>query len=805
MIAVLLYEQAEGIAVDSTIPNSRDVPDQQALLAELERLRAENARLRRLMKLSPGQARPPGPAQLAIYDQSPGQVAMESPPREKVAFFRSLFASRTDVYATRWESRSTGRSGWMPAVLGGWRRGMRRENAPYLPLTDQTLTAHLAGSQTIGLYPLLDGDRCSWVAADFDGLAAMLDALAYLKAIRAAGAPAGLEVSRSGTGAHVWIFFTSPVPAELARRLAAGFIHQTITMRGRMDLSSYDRLFPSQDVLPVGGVGNLIAAPLQGRLRSHGTTVFLDPGTLEPWDDQWAFLSSLGRLTPSEASRIAARAGRPLVGASVERLTTASASRTQPQPPPVVHVTRGSRITVSAGDLTPALTSTLKHAASTANPEFYERQRLRKSTWNVPRFLRGYDETLDGDLIIPRGLFDLVGSAVQAYDSRVAVTDERREGTPCTYPFDARLSSAQLEAVESLLEHEQGLLVAPPGAGKTVIACAVIAARSVSTLVVVDRKTLADQWRRRIEDLLGHRAGQMGGGRSKTTGVLDIAMLPTLARRGNVAELTEAYGHIVVDECHHVPAAAFEHAIQQIPAKRWLGLTATPYRRDGLDDLIHRQLGPVRHTMKAPVPGTLAMDEPAAPHPVLVVHPTEFRYEGSADPAEPGGISSIYRDLVADPRRLELVVCDVLDAFERGRNCIVLTTWRNHVDALAEALVERGRQPLRLVGGMNATARRAADTLLASPEPDRPLLVVATGSYIGEGFDCPQLDTLFLAAPIAFRGRLVQYVGRVIRPLPSKTTAEVHDYVDVHTPVLNAALRRRAPGYVSLGFPDPRG
>ena len=264
------------------------------------------------------------------------------------------------------------------------------------------------------------------------------------------------------------------------------------------------------------------------------------------------------------------------------------------------------------------------------------------------------------------------------------------------------------------------------------------------------------------------------------------------------------YGHIVVDECHHVPAAAFEHAIKQIPAKRWLGLTATPYRRDGLDDLIHRQLGPVRHTMQTPETERLTVDEPASPHRVLAIHPTEFRYLGSADPAAPGGMSAIYRDLVADPTRLELIVGHVTDALDRGRNCLVLTTWRNHVDALVQALIQRGHEPVQLVGGMNATARRTADGLLASSKPGRPLLVVATGSYIGEGFDCPRLDTLFLAAPITFKGRLVQYVGRVIRPLPSKTTAEVHDYVDVHTPVLAAALRRRAPGYASLGFPDPR-
>ncbi len=770
---------------------------------ELDALRTENTRLRKLLALTENQARPARPDQTAAG----APIHRHASPQTKVRFYLDLFGCRSDVYAVRWENRHDGRSGWAPAIRGHWRKGMSAADASYLPLTEDIVDRHLRGKHHIGVYPLADDDTCWWVAADFDKDTAMLDALAYLKAARATDIPAALEVSQSGRGAHVWIFFAAATPAVSARRIATGLLAEAIGLRGRMSLSSYDRLFPSQDTHTGRGVGNLIAAPLAGARRQHGTTVFLDPATLEPFEDQWAYLSSIARLSPKQVGALANSLPQPKTGHDVHRLRLPTSSKIVPRPAALVRASFAARIQVRATDLGPAMISTVKHAASIPNPEFFARQRARRSTWDTPRFLRSYDETLDGDLLLPRGLVPLLTTLIESAGSSLHIDDTRSKGTTHTFTCTAELRPEQQQALRAIEPVDASLIVAPPGTGKTVIACAAIAARATSTLVIVDRKALADQWRARIAEYLGMKCGQIGGGRSKTTGVIDVALLPTLARRANIEELTRGYGFVVVDECHHVASSAFTDVLNQIPAKYWLGLTATPYRRDRLDDLIYHQLGAHTHTIEAPKAGHLpSHGTTPAPHPVLHVHPTRFAHDPDIDPTQPGAMAKIYRALVADEDRLTQIVTDVTAAHRDGANILVLTTWVNHLTAITDRLTAAGvGEVLVLRGGMAARERQSVTAAIAARRASgSPLLIVGTGPYIGEGFDCPALDTLFLAAPVKFKGRLVQYVGRITRAHPGKTTATVHDYHDALTPVIGRTLHERAPGYTELGFPDPR-
>ena len=770
------------------------------LRRELRRLRAENERLARLLEIQ-GQETAPAPEQPVAGLAPSGVVTMDSPVADKLALYADLFSARTDVYAVRWENGRTGASGWMPAVPGGWRKGMDRRSVTHLPLTSEAIAAHLVGEVFAGLYPLLRDNSCRFLVADFDGSAAMLDALAYTKAARANDVPTALEISQSGRGAHVWAFFTDRVPASTAREIGTLLVHEAMVLRGSMDLRSYDRLFPNQDVLPDGGFGNLIAAPLQGQRRKDGLTLFLDLATLEPYEDQWAFMSTLDRLTPADARSVARRAARARVGTEVSALTPPTASRVRPRLPAVLRAELGAGLTLDTTELTPAATTTFKHAASMTNPKFYELQRLRKSTWDTPRFIRGYDVTLDDHLVLPRGLRHLAAEIVTRAGSCLDITDTRNAGTEIEVAFSAALSPQQSAAVSSLLEHDDGVLVAPPGSGKTVIACALIAERATSTLIIVDRKALAEQWRTRIADFLGVRPGQIGGGRRKLSGVVDIAMLPSLARHSDVGELTRGYGHVIVDECHHLAAAAYDHSVKRVGAQFWLGLTATPERRDGLGELVTWQLGPVRHTVTDEEPGTLAAAWTSEPGPrrTLSVHETALADPGT-DLSEPGAIAAVHHALAADKARNVQIVDDVVAALGRGRNCLVLTRRVAHLESLAELLASRGHEAMVMRGGMSATDRRAAVDRLTAASAVDGLLVLGTTPFIGEGFDAPALDTLFLAAPISFPGLLVQCAGRVVRAAPGKDIAEVHDYHDPGVPVLAVSLQRRMPGYRALGF-----
>jgi superfamily II DNA or RNA helicase len=767
--------------------------DLAAALAEIESLRAENERLRGLLGLNGDRESVPPVAwepTLFVPAVPPRPVVdRRSSPADKIGLFRSLFAGRDDVYAVRWENDRTRKSGWSPAVVGGWANS-KRPDREYEPFTDAVIERHLAGDVSAGLYPLLRNDRCRLLACDFDGGSWALDALAYLDACQQAGLPAVLERSRSGDGGHVWVFFSGPVPAADARKVGAAMLRRAMASRVEIDLSSYDRLFPSQDVMPKGSFGNLIALPLQGGCRKRGTTVFLDPTTLDPYEDQWAFLSTVPLASP-EALTAIAESVRPLA-VGTEAVDWEQA-RDQHPAPPVVHATLAGMLSIERIGLPAWLIAQLKHIASLHNPKFYENERLRLSNHATPRLIRCYVEELDR-LGLPRGLLDAARHVIESAGSSFELDDQRNAPATIEVSPTITLSPHQQAAVDSLIGYDHAVLVAPTGAGKTVMACAVIAAHRVPTLILVDRTPLVEQWKSRLMEHLGLGRRQIGrvASTAKSSGIVDIATLQAVARRPDASGLFDGYGLVIVDECHHLPARSFEIAVRDARCRRWLGLTATPYRRDGLEAIITMQCGPVRHEI------ALGDTAAAALTRRLFVHDTQ----STAGTGEIVAIQDVFRALVEDQVRTRQIAADVTAAVREGRNVLLLTQWTDHLDALAAELSQRGMGPLILRGGLGKKARAAViDQLNADPAPTGQLLL-ATGSYLGEGFDSPSLDTLFLAFPLAFKGRVVQYIGRILRTNDIKTDVEVHDYVDPG-PVFRKMHSKRVATYTTLGFDVP--
>jgi len=763
-----------------------------AVLASLReenvRLRAENERLRGILGLPPGALPEPEVETARLFPEADPlpQVCARSPAQEKIALFKALFRGREDVYARYWCDERSGKKGYSPDVRSRWVRGAR----DYLPLTDEVLYRHLAGDEVVGLYPLLPDDTCHLLACDFDGPTWAPDALGYLEAADRWRVPAYLERSRSGQGGHVWIFFTRRVPAARARRLGTGLLRETMVARAELELTSYDRLFPNQDFMPKGGFGNLIALPLQRKARALGNTEFLDR-ELRPWPDPWRGLSQVQRLTPEALEALLDELPPMQVGVE-DAIVPPRWGRSVPEPPAPesIRCVRGARLSLERSGLPPSLLARIKHLACLHNPEFHKRQKLRLSVYETPRFVRCYEEDLT-HIHLPRGVLDPLESVVGEAGSRLDVDEARVLPGRIALSLQAPLSPAQEAAVHELLRHDEGVLVAPPGSGKTRMACAVIAARDVPALVLVHRKPLLDQWRLELQRCLGlssKEIGQLGGGRRRRSRVVDLAMIQSL-RPEDSGQVLGDYGHVVVDECHHVPAVSFDGMVRKAAARYVLGLTATPYRRDGLGELILMRCGPIRHRFQAGA-------EVESLERELIVRETAFD-PGLADDAP---IQEVYRALAQDEARNRRICDDVRGAVARGRTCLVLTEWREHLDHLVAILESAEVRPVVLHGGVTKKERLARIAGLAAASPEEPVLVLATGALVGEGFDLARLDTLVLAFPISFRGKVIQYVGRILRSHPEKSSVTVLDYRDGLVPVLARMQTRRQRTLEDVGF-----
>ena len=750
----------------------------------------------------------------------------------KIRLFRSLFRGRDEVYAKRWENKAKGTSGYSPACGNEWKPGICQKpkikcsackHQDFVPLDEMAIDGHLRGRQNLvaGLYPLLSNETCWFLAIDFDDEGWQKDVTTLREICTEFEIPIAVERSRSGNGAHAWFFFEDPVQASLARKFGSALLTYAMSKRHELTFKSYDRFFPNQDTMPKGGFGNLIALPLQKTARRDNNSVFIDE-YFHPIEDQWAFLSSIQRLSEKNLEELTSK-----LSPGNELGTLKTDDEEAPKPwestkktevskndfPREIEVVKANMLFISKSGFSQRALNHLKRLAAFKNPEFYKAQAMRLPTFDKPRIISCSDETPEY-LCLPRGCETDIKLLFGEMETTVLWIDKTNHGRKINVVFNGELRDEQPLAVGKLLENDNGILCGTTAFGKTVAAIKLIAERKVNTLILVDKVSLVSQWKEKLSAFLTinepfpltdtPRArkrgknksviGQMGGGKQALSGVIDIAVMQSLNRMGEVKECVKDYGMVIVDECHHVSAFSFEMILKNVNAKYVYGLTATPTRKDGHHPIIFMQCGPIRYRDDA------KKQAEKRPFDHFVI-PRFTSFDTPLDKEEKDiPIHELYAGIVENEMRNQLIIDDVVQCHKNGRNCLVLTERTTHVESLASELSKRIPDVILLMGGMGTKETRETRTRISETPENKPLTLVATGRYIGEGFDEPRLDTLFLAMPISWKGTLQQYAGRLHRLFETKKEVLIYDYVDVRVRMLERMYNKRLAGYASIGY-----
>lgn len=766
----------------------------------------------------------------AIRDEHTAPVHAHSASQEKIEYFRSVFKGREDVYARRYHSTTSGKSGYTPVCKNEWVQGLCDKkkhrcaecpNRAFQTLTADVVRAHLIGRDpwcrdVAAIYPMLE-DNTTWLlAADFDEEKWQADVTAFCRCCKEMGLVPAVERSRSGNGAHVWFFFSTPVSAADARRLGTGLLTQTMSRRHELSFSSYDRLFPSQDIVPKGGFGNLIALPFQGQAQKDGNSLFVDDAFV-PYPDQWAFLSSLPRITPEQLKECLGKlCPNGEMGELADDEETqvpwkrrrARKKLTRGDFPPQVRLVFSDLIYIEKSGFSQAALNMLKRLAAFPNPEFRSKQAMRISVYGVPRVLDcGYEE--ENFIGLPRGCIGALQELLDQYEVPATLEDHRSPGRSIDVEFNGTLRPEQEPAAQALLAVDMGVLSATTAFGKTVIGACLIGQRKVSTLVLVQSSALLEQWRSSLKQFLNihevlpeppqkrgrkkqqHLIGQIGSGKNIRSGIVDIATMQSLfeGEEKTVKPFVAEYGMVIVDECHHVAAFTFETVLKAVEAKYVYGLSATPVRKDGHHPIIFMQCGPVRYLVDAK-----SQAEKRNFSHIVIPRFTRMRLPSA------NGIQDMYAGVIKNYNRNELLVSDTLKLVQEGRTPILLTERKEHATLLAGRLSEKVSNVFLLIGSEKQKDKREKLAALQNVPDGEKMAVVATGKYIGEGFDVPRLDTLLLAMPISWKGTLAQYAGRLHRNYEGKQEVRIYDYVDVHVPTLERMYHKRLRGYAELGY-----
>ncbi len=752
-------------------------------------------------------------------------IPRQQDPAEKIRLFMSFFKGREDVYAKRWQNRQ-GKAGYAPVCRNEWKSGICRKPAvkcfdcrhqTYEALDAKVIEAHLRGNIIAGLYPLCQDETCYLLAIDFDDNGWQRDCAVLREVCSAFGVPLALERSRSGNGAHAWFFFENPIPASLARKFGSALLTCAMSRRHELTFKSYDRFFPNQDTLPKGGFGDLIALPLQKAARDQGNSIFLDENFC-PYEDQWGFLAGISRLSEEEVTGLIPRLS-PGNEMGVLRKDDEDAEKPWQTErvqwsgndfPEEVRLVKANMLYIEKAGISQRGLNAIKRLAAFRNPEFYKAQALRLPTYNKPRVISCSEETLTY-LCLPRGCEADVSILLDNAGVKAEWTDHACPGRPIHVSFNGSLREEQILAAEELLKHDIGVLSATTAFGKTVIAAKLIAERKTSTLILTHRRQLLSQWTAKLTEFLeidetlpalekkkGRKKkqsliGQIGAGKSRLSGIIDVAIMQSL-NSSEVKEWVKNYGMVIVDECHHVPAFSFEQVLKSVHAKKVYGLTATPIRQDGHHPIIFMHCGPIRYRVDA--------REQAEKRPFdhyVIPRLTGFRVPLEAEGKDPS-IQRLYAAIAVNEPRNERIAEDVRGCFQNGGNALVLTERTAHVALLAAKLREQIPNVIALTGGKGAKETREALAKVSDTPTDKPLTLIATGRYIGEGFDEPRLDTLFLAMPISWKGTLQQYAGRLHRLCENKREVRIYDYIDIHVPMLEKMYHKRLAGYAAIGY-----
>ncbi len=758
-------------------------------------------------------------------------VDQYSTKENKIELFMSLFKGRCDVYAKRWKNKK-GLSGYSPVCLNEWTPGVCNKprikcskctQKSYSKLDEMVVEEHLRGDIVIGIYPMNLDETCYFLAIDFDNKGWEKDISAIRDTCAEFGIPIAVERSRSGNGGHVWFFFKDKLSASAARKFGTSLLTYSMGKRHEISFTSYDRLFPNQDTMPKGGLGNLIALPLQKFAREKHNTLFVDK-EFEPYADQWRFLYGIQKLPEEELASLITKLckGNELGVLKNEETSDKKPwiqkiSKLQHQDfPETVEIVNSGMLYVKKSGLSQKALNTLKRFAAFQNPEFYKNQAMRMPTYNKPRVI-SCAEDFKEYLALPRGCKSDINNLFKEFQIKLHWVDEANQGRSINVEFNGVLTKEQQDALDALIEHENGVLSAATAFGKTVVGARLISIKKVNTLVLVHRQQLLSQWKEKLSEfLLIHEVlpetpqkrgrkkkqnliGQLGAGKNQLNSIVDVAIMQSLHMDGNLKDCIKNYGMIIVDECHHVPAFSFEQIIKNTTAKYVYGLTATPSRPDGHHPIIFFHLGPVRFTVDS--------KEQAEKRPFdhyLVPRFTSFKI-GSNENQKDLSIQEVYSALIEDEIRNQLIIDDVLECYKKGRNSLVLTGRVAHVKLLSEILKKRIPDIIRLTGGMGIKKTTEALRKISSTPVNKPFVLVATGSFIGEGFDEPRLDTLFLTMPVAWKGTLQQYAGRLHRLFKTKRDVQIYDYVDIHIKMLEKMYGKRLKAYASIGYKTKEG